>query len=81
VWVFSSSMLHFMTEDKFRGRVFSADYMFMTLTLSITSMIAGTAIDSGVSLQAVCIGTGLAALLPLSLWSWAGFKKRAAVQP
>lgn len=77
IWLFSSSMLHFMTEDKFRGRVFSADYMFMTLTISITSMIAGTAIDGGVSLQAVCVATGLAALLPLSLWLRAWLRMEA----
>lgn len=73
VWVFSSSMLHFAAEDKYRGRVFSADYMFMTLTLSITGMMAGQAIDSGLPLARVALATGLAAILPLLLWLLVGW--------
>jgi hypothetical protein len=68
VWVFSSSMLHFLSEDQFRGRVFSADYMFMTFMLSVSSWTAGTLVDGGMAVQWVATLTGLAVLVPLTLW-------------
>lgn len=75
IWVFSSSMLHFMSSDEFRGRVFSADYMFMTLMLSITSWSAGVLVDSGMTVQRVATITGVIALLPLGLWLLFGLKR------
>jgi MFS family permease len=68
VWLFSSSMIHFLSEDRFRGRVFSADYMFMTLMLSISSTFAGTAIDQGATVQQAAFWTGVCALAPLMVW-------------
>lgn len=67
-WVFSTSMLHFMTEDKFRGRVFAADFAGMTVMLAVTSWIAGWLIDGGHPVQQVALWTGLSALLPMTLW-------------
>lgn len=75
VWVFSSSMLHFMSNDEFRGRVFSADYMFMTLMLSISSWSAGVLVDGGITVQRVATFTGLVALLPLTLWFAFGLRR------
>lgn len=75
IWVFSSSMLHFMSSDEFRGRVFSADYMFMTLMLSITSWSAGVLVDSGMTVQRVATITGVIALLPLGLWLLFGLRR------
>ncbi len=69
VWVFSSSMLHFLSDDAYRGRIFSTDFMLMTMMLSISSWTAGELIDSGRSAQFAATITGLAALLPLSLWA------------
>ncbi len=68
IWVFSSSMIHFLSEDQYRGRVFSADFMFMTLMLSISSWTAGTLVDGGVPVAQVATLTGLAVLVPLALW-------------
>ena len=34
VWVFSTTLLQEQTDDRFRGRVFSADYAFMVITMS-----------------------------------------------
>lgn len=69
VWVFSSSMLHFLSDDAYRGRIFSTDFMFMTIMLSVSSWIAGLLIDSGRTAQFAATLTGLAALVPLLLWS------------
>jgi MFS family permease len=77
VWVFSSSMIHFLSEDKFRGRIFSADYMFMTLMLSISSWLAGSLIDQGWQVKDVASLTGMAALLPLVLWLLVLYRQRS----
>lgn len=69
VWVFSSSMLHFLSDDAYRGRIFSTDFMFMTLMLSVSSWVAGLLIDSGRTAQFAATVTGLAALIPLLLWT------------
>lgn len=76
IWVFSSSMLHFLSEDKFRGRVFSSDYMLLTLTLSLSAWVAGVLIDQGMTVQRVATLTGMVALIPLALWSVVGLKRR-----
>src|SRR5215468_12766079 len=46
-WVFSSTLLQIYTEDRFRGRVFSADYGLCMLGISASSYLAGLAIDLG----------------------------------
>ncbi len=75
IWVFSSSMLHFLTEDEYRGRVFSADYMFMTAVLSASSWTAGGLIDNGWRVLDVARVTGVIALLPLTLWLVFGLRR------
>jgi hypothetical protein len=44
-WVFSSTLLQIHTEDRFRGRVFSADYGLCMLAISASSYLAGIALD------------------------------------
>jgi predicted MFS family arabinose efflux permease len=44
-WTASSTLLQKQTDDKFRGRVFSAEFAFSMLTLSISSFAAGRAVD------------------------------------
>lgn len=68
IWVFSTTLLHYQTEDRFRGRVFSADFSFMVLTMSIITFLAGTAVDLGISVRTISSLTGLIALVPATLW-------------
>jgi predicted MFS family arabinose efflux permease len=68
VWVFSTTLLHFQTEDRFRGRVFSADFGFLTLAMSVVTAIGGAAVDWGVSVRAVAFCTGALAVIPAALW-------------
>lgn len=80
VWVFSTTLLHFQTEDRFRGRVFSADFGFLTLAMSIVTAAGGTAVDWGVSVRTVAFLTGALAVVPALLWwsaqrLWAGEDK------
>lgn len=68
IWVFSTTMLQNMADDRFRGRVFSADYAFLVMAMSSSTWIAGTAVDLGVSVREVSVIVGLMVLLPALLW-------------
>ncbi|MGH9673113.1 MAG: MFS transporter [Bryobacteraceae bacterium] len=72
VWVFSTTLLHYQTEDRFRGRVFSADFACLTVTMATVITAAGLAIDRGVPVRDVVLVTGLLAALPAGLWAFAG---------
>ena len=67
-WVGSTGILQQLTEDKFRGRVFSAEFAFSMLVLSIVSFGAGVLNDAGVPLRTLAFGTGVAMLAPFLLW-------------
>ena len=64
VWVFSTTLLQAQTEDRFRGRVFSAEYAFSMLSMSTVSYLAGVFVDLGISAQTVALGTGAVLILP-----------------
>jgi MFS family permease len=68
-WVFSSTLLQIYTEDRFRGRVFSADIGICTLVMSASSYLAGAAIDFGVPPRAFAVAIGLVMLVPAAAWA------------
>ncbi len=68
VWVFSTTLLHFQAADRFRGRVFSADFAFLVLTMAIVSYASGSAVDFGVSVRTIALITGLLAVFPALAW-------------
>jgi MFS family permease len=75
VWVFSTTLLQLHTEDRFRGRVFSADLGLGSLTFAVTAYLAGRFLDHGFSARTVATGTGAVMLIPASLLAlalWAG---------
>ncbi len=65
MWVFST-----MTEDRFRGRVFSAEFAFSVVTMSASSSSAGFLIDHGLRPRMVAGFNGLVMLFPAVLWAW-----------
>ena len=67
-WVFSTTILQGLTEDRFRGRVFSADFAGLFLSMSAVSFLAGRLVDQGVSVRVLAFATGAIALLPAALW-------------
>jgi MFS family permease len=71
VWVFSTTLLQLNTEDRFRGRVFSADLGLAMLTVAVGAYVCGVFLDHGVSARAVASGTGLLMVVPAILWAWA----------
>ena len=69
LWVFSTTLLQLQTEDRFRGRVFSAEFALSVVTMSASSSSAGALIDRHVPVGAVAILAGVIALLPALLWA------------
>ncbi|MBI5086561.1 MAG: MFS transporter [Acidobacteria bacterium] len=69
-WVFSTTMLQSMTEDGYRGRVFSADFSGLFLVMSLLSLVASMAVDAGLSVRTVALITGGLGLVPALTWWW-----------
>jgi MFS family permease len=71
VWVFSTTLLQLHTDDRFRGRVFSADLGLSSLSFAVTAYLAGLLLDAGFSAHTVATGTGAVMVVPailLALW-------------
>jgi MFS family permease len=71
IWVFSTTLLQIHTEDKFRGRVFSADLSFCMLGIAVTAYMASVAFDAGVSIRVIAFMAGVVMLLPALAWAFA----------
>lgn len=71
IWVFSTTLLQEQTEDRFRGRVFSADHALLSVTVSAVSYLAGVWIDLGLDVRTVAALTGALSLIPAALWALA----------
>jgi hypothetical protein len=67
VWVFSTTLLQLHTEDRFRGRVFSADLGLGSLSFAVTAYAAGRFLDAGFSARAVAASTGVLMLVPAAI--------------
>jgi predicted MFS family arabinose efflux permease len=83
VWVFSTTLLQLHTDDRFRGRVFSADLGFSMLTIAAGAFLCGRLLDAGVAARTVATWTGLVMLIPATLWALAmrfGRERTAIVQ-
>jgi len=71
-WTASTTLLQKQTDDRFRGRVFSAEFAFMTLALAVSSFAAGFAVDRGIGVRTVAVATGVAMLIPAGAWMIVG---------
>jgi predicted MFS family arabinose efflux permease len=78
VWVFSTTLLQLHTDDRFRGRVFSADLGFSMLTIAAGAYFCGRLLDIGVAARTVATWTGLVMLIPATLWALAMRSERIA---
>jgi len=70
VWVFSTTLLQLNTDDRFRGRVFSADLGLCMLTIALGAWICGWLLDMGISALTLVTWTGIVMLIPAALWAW-----------
>jgi predicted MFS family arabinose efflux permease len=68
VWVFSTTLLQLHTDDRFRGRVFSADLGFSMFTIAAGAYLCGRLLDAGIAARTVATYTGLVMLIPAALW-------------
>ena len=71
IWTSSSTLMQEMTEDRFRGRVFSAEFAFSMFTLAAVSTLGGYLLDHGVPLRTLAFATGLAFCVPALAWWFA----------
>ncbi|MBM3734901.1 MAG: MFS transporter [Acidobacteria bacterium] len=72
IWVFSTTMLQSQAEDRFRGRVFSADYAFLIVSMSLSTWTGGVAVDAGAAPRTVALAVSLLVLIPAAAWAlWA----------
>ena len=70
VWVFSTTLLQLRTEDRFRGRVFSADLGLASFTFATTAYLCGRFLDLGIPARTMALGTGILMLIPAGLLAW-----------
>ena len=69
LWVFSTVLLQATVDDEFRGRVFAAELMLMTLAMAASNYATGEALDRfGLSPRAVAVALGVLFTLPGLLW-------------
>jgi MFS family permease len=68
-WTASTTLLQKRTEDRFRGRVFSAEFAFTMLVLAMSSFVAGRLVDAGVGPRTVAMWTGAVMLVPAAVWA------------
>jgi MFS family permease len=69
LWVFSTVLLQSTVEDEFRGRVFAAELMLMTLAMAASNYATGEALDRfQISPRSVTITIGIIFILPGLLW-------------
>jgi MFS family permease len=71
VWVFSTTLLQLNTDDRFRGRVFSADLGLCMLTIAVGAYVVGGFLDTGISARTLVAATGIVMLIPAAIWGWA----------
>ena len=71
LWTFGSSLINQLVPDAFRGRVGSTDMGFITLTMTVSTLLVGQLLDGGVSARTLMAGCGLVALVPIAYWALA----------
>ncbi|WP_417915156.1 MFS transporter [Candidatus Electronema sp. JM] len=75
-WVFSTTLIHRRVEDRFRGRVFSAEMAMLTLVLTCSIWLTGAAMDAGADPRRIVLVLALLYLLPGIAWSLTAAKKQ-----
>jgi MFS family permease len=68
IWVVQTLMVQLQTENRFRGRVFSADFAALVLMMALSTHAAGLASDTGAGARSIALAIGLLALAPAAMW-------------
>jgi Major Facilitator Superfamily len=69
VWVFSTTLLQLNSDDRFRGRIFAADFGLAMAVIALSAWASGKAIDGGVSPRVVASAVGASMIIPTVLWA------------
>lgn len=70
LWVFSTVLLQIEVPDRFRGRVFAAELMLVSVTTSASSYFTGLALDrGGWSPRSASLTLGLLFCVPAGIWT------------
>jgi MFS family permease len=69
VWVFSTTLIQLHSEDRFRGRVFSADLGLSMFTIAAGAYFCGRFLDAGFAARTVASWTGFVMVVPAILWA------------
>jgi len=75
VWVFSTTLIQLHSQDRFRGRVFSADLGFSMFTIAAGAYLCGRFLDAGMAARTLASWTGAVMLIPAALWAVAMRRK------
>ena len=67
-WVFSTSLLHRFVDDRYRGRVFSAEMALMTVFVCCSTWGTGQALSVGADPRTIVLVLSLLFLIPGFLW-------------
>lgn len=79
-WVFSTQLLMKLLPNRVRGRVFSMEFAFFTLTSAVGAGLGGWILDrAALELSAMLRWLGLLALAPAMLWALWLIRRRRAV--
>ena len=70
-WVLSTTLLQERTEDAFRGRVISTDWLLVTLVESLSILAASRLLEAGVGLVTVIAGLALVEVVAGITWGLA----------
>ena len=70
IWTSSTTLMQEMTDDRYRGRVFSAEFALSMFTLAAVSQLAGYLVDHHVPLRTIAFGTGLLFFIPALVWAY-----------
>ncbi len=69
VWTFAGTLGQLATERSFRGRLFAMEFAMVMLVSAATSLVAGAALDHGLSPRELLLGVGALYLLPAAVWA------------
>jgi hypothetical protein len=81
-WVFSTVLLQESSEDEWRGRVFSVDFMLMCIVHALSALVASACVEHfGFSLRATILGFAISQVVVGLLWvAWMRVSVRSEAQ-
>jgi len=70
LWVFSTTLLHLVVPDRYRGRVFAANLGLLTLSMSLSNYFTGWGLDTAkLYPRALAAILGLIFFIPGIIWA------------